>query len=379
MREARGGRANDDVQGRGRFEPRADGRGGQRTGAPAGARWSNAEPWTGTQPAVLVTHLKTDPQGDVATVAWFRSADTQLALYPGTATQVRRPPAAVRRRPVAARRDLVATFNSGFYEKDAAAGFYVHNTLYHPMLDGLATVVAYSDGRVDIVRWTGGRRPDPGIVIARQNLALLVDGGHISPTAGILSDWGITWHGWPAVWRSAIGVDRNGNLIYAAGPADGDQHGQGHGAGRRGPGHATRYQSRVADPGDLRLPGAHRPTLATPNPNQIPSRFLYTSLRTSSRSICARRPQCNPSPGSGAGGGAPSDRLSRGTLPAHACVVPAPGETRKGALGGPLSGTGSAAPAGTGDARAGLGIVDRADVRRPGVGSEVDDVPDTSP
>jgi len=27
------------------------------------------------------------------------------------------------------------------------------------------------------------------------------------------------------------------------------------------------------------LPGAHRATLATPNPNQIPSRFLYTSLK----------------------------------------------------------------------------------------------------
>ncbi len=248
---------------------------------PAGARWSNAEPWTGTQPAVLVTHLKTDPQGDVATVAWFRSANTQLALYPGTGnpgpTTASRGPEAV---PVAARRDLVATFNSGFYEKDAAAGFYVHNTLYHPMLDGLATVVAYSDGRVDIVRWTGGRRPDPGIVMARQNLALLVDGGHISPTAGILSDWGITWHGWPAVWRSAIGVDRNGNLIYAAGPAQ-TVTSMARVMVRAG---AVRAMQLDINPEwpilvTFGLPGAHRPTLATPNPNQIPSRFLYTSLK----------------------------------------------------------------------------------------------------
>ncbi len=249
--------------------------------APAGARWTNVEPWTGTSPAVLVTHLRTDVQGDVATVAWFRSGDTQLALYPGTGnpgpSTVSRGPEAV---PVAARRNLVATFNSGFYEKDGAAGFYVHNTLYHPMLDGLATVVAYSDGRIDIIRWTGGRRPGPDIVMARQNLALLVNGGHISPTAGIVSDWGITWHGWPAVWRSAIGVDRNGNLIYAAGPAQ-TVTSMARVMVRSG---AVRAMQLDINPEwpilvTFGLPGAHRATLATPNPNQIPSRFLYTSLK----------------------------------------------------------------------------------------------------
>src|SRR5271157_4301410 len=185
-----------------------------------GARWTNAEPWTGTPAAVLVTHLATDTQGDAATIAWFRSSRTQLALYPGTGnpgpTTASRGPEAV---PLTARRNLVATFNSGFYEKDGPAGFYVHNSLYHAMLPGLATVVADADGKIDIIRWTGGSRPGPGIVMARQNLALLVNDGHISPAVGILSDWGITWHGSPAVWRSAIGVDRNGNLIYEAGPA----------------------------------------------------------------------------------------------------------------------------------------------------------------
>jgi hypothetical protein len=248
---------------------------------PAGAHWSNVEPWTGTSPGVLVTHVKTDPQGGVATVAWFRSGDTQLALYPGTGnpgpTTAGRGPEAV---PVAARRNLVATFNSGFYEKDGAAGFYVHDTLYHPMLDGLATVVGYSDGRVDIIRWTGGRRPGPGIVMARQNLALLVDGGHIPPTAGILSDWGITWHGWPAVWRSAIGVDPNGNLIYAAGPAQ-TVTSMARVMVRAG---AVRAMQLDINPEwpilvTFGLPGAHLATLATPNPNQIPSRFLYTSLK----------------------------------------------------------------------------------------------------
>jgi hypothetical protein len=246
-----------------------------------GARWSTAEPWTGTPPAVLVSHLATDSHGDLATVAWFRSSRTQLALYPGTGnpgpTSASRGPEAV---PVTARRNLVATFNSGFYEKDGAAGFYVHNTLYHPMLPGLATVVAYANGKIDIIRWTGGSHPGPGIAMARQNLALLVNAGHISPTAGILSDWGITWHGWPAVWRSAIGVDRNGNLIYAAGPAQ-TVSSMARVLVRAG---AVRAMQLDINPEwpilvTFGLPGAHLATLATPNPNQIPSRFLYTSLK----------------------------------------------------------------------------------------------------
>ncbi len=244
-------------------------------------RWTNPERWTGTPPAVLVTGLITDPQGDVVTIAWFRSSRTQVALYPGTGnpgpTTASRGPEEV---PLAWRTNLIATFNSGFYEKDAAAGFYVHDTLYHPMLDGLATVVAYANGKIDIIRWTGGRQPGPGIVMARQNLSLLVNGGQVSPLAGIVSDWGITWHGSPAVWRSAIGVDRNGNLIYAAGPA------QTVSSMARAMVHAGAVRAMQLDINPewpilvtFGRPGAGRPTLATPNPNQIPSRFLYTSLK----------------------------------------------------------------------------------------------------
>ena len=244
-------------------------------------RWTNPEPWTGTPSAVLMTRLVTDPQGDAVTIAWFRSSRTQLALYPGTGnpgpTTASRGPEEV---PLAARSELIATFNSGFYEKDAAAGFFVHGTLYHPMLGGLATVVAYASGKIDIIRWTGGRRPGPGIVMARQNLSLLVSGGQVSPRAGILSDWGITWHGWPAVWRSAIGVDRNGNLIYAAGPA------QTVSSMARAMVHAGAVRAMQLDINPewpilvtFGRPGAGRPTLATPNPNQIPSRFLYTSVK----------------------------------------------------------------------------------------------------
>jgi hypothetical protein len=244
-------------------------------------RWVNPEPWSGAPPALLVTHLTTDTQGDVATIAWFRASRTQLALYPGTGnpgtTAADRGPTEV---PLGARAGLVATFNSGFYEKDAAAGFYAHGHLYHPMIDGLATVVAYADGKFDIIRWAGGRVPGPEIVMARQNLALLVADGRPSPLAGILSDWGITWHGAPAVWRSGIGVDTNGNLIYAAGPAL-TASGLAHVMLASG---AVRAMQLDINPEwpilvSFGRPGGLASTLVTPNPNQIPSRFLYPSLK----------------------------------------------------------------------------------------------------
>src|SRR5258708_5518249 len=121
--------------------------------------------------------------------------------------------------PVAARPTLLACFNSGFYEKDSAAGVYTHGQLYFPMVNGLATGVSYAHGHVDLIDWEGGPTPSPDIVPARHNLPLLVSGGAITPGAAIPSDWGIPLGGIPAVWRTGLGIDGRGNLIYVAAPA----------------------------------------------------------------------------------------------------------------------------------------------------------------
>jgi hypothetical protein len=53
----------------------------------------------------------------------------------------------------------------------------------------------------------------------RQNLSLMVDGGH--PVPGLDKDnytlWGYTLGNKVLVWRSGVGVDASGNLIYVAG------------------------------------------------------------------------------------------------------------------------------------------------------------------
>ena len=57
------------------------------------------------------------------------------------------------------------------------------------------------------------------MAFARQNLSLIVDGGHVVP--GLASDssakWGATLGNRVFVWRSGAGVTANGALVYAAG------------------------------------------------------------------------------------------------------------------------------------------------------------------
>ena len=116
--------------------------------------------------SILTTTFRPNPSQPsiVAYAAWVRTASTQLALYPGyegpgPTTQDRGPEMV----PVAARATLLACFNSGFYEKDSAAGFYTHGQLYFPMVDGLATVVSYNDGHIALIDWQGGPTPSPDI------------------------------------------------------------------------------------------------------------------------------------------------------------------------------------------------------------------------
>ncbi len=54
------------------------------------------------------------------------------------------------------------------------------------------------------------------VLYARQNLPLIVEGGHLNPNLSDGPEWGATLGNAVRVWRSAVGVDRHGNLIYAA-------------------------------------------------------------------------------------------------------------------------------------------------------------------
>ena len=151
----------------------------------------------------------------VAGVAWFDAHRTRLMLYPGRVE----PPAGPRgpmEIPPALRRGVVAAFNSGFKLQDMVGGEYTLHHLYRPLVDGIGTIVAYANGRIDIRNWRGGPTPPRGVTLVRQNLPLIVDGGRLNPNLTDGPQWGQTLNNAVRVWRTGLGVDRRGNLIYAA-------------------------------------------------------------------------------------------------------------------------------------------------------------------
>lgn len=170
-------------------------------------------------PPVLITSFRPDPQypRTVAGVAWIDQARTSTWLYPGrlepSANLPSRGPMEI---PLDRRPKLVATFNSGFKLSDSGGGFAVGGHAYAPLKDGSATILRYRNGRLDVRAWTGGPNLPANMIYARQNLPLIVDHGRPNPNLSTGPEWGATLGNAVQVWRSSVGVDRHGNLIYAA-------------------------------------------------------------------------------------------------------------------------------------------------------------------
>lgn len=180
--------------------------------------WHAVTPLVNGAPPVLVTTFRPDPAYPrvVAYVAWIDHTRTQLALYPGRYEPPGRPFRGPLSVPWGERWRLFATFNSGFAYRDAHGGFAVNGHVFTPLVRNVGTIVAYADGRVDVVAWHGGSAPGRKVVFARQNLPLIVSGGRPNPNLSDGPAWGATLGNAIRVWRTGVGVDRHGNLIYAA-------------------------------------------------------------------------------------------------------------------------------------------------------------------
>ena len=57
---------------------------------------------------------------------------------------------------------------------------------------GIATLVEYRDGRVDIVRWHGGSSGGSDIWFAKQNLPPIIYEGRLNPNLSDGPEWGAT-------------------------------------------------------------------------------------------------------------------------------------------------------------------------------------------
>ena len=114
---------------------------------------------------------------------------------------------------------LAATFNSAFKIKDSLGGYYQNGVTIKPLVDHKATLVIHTDGHLSIGTWGDEETMDSTVVSARQNLSLLIDNGVVTPNLNqsVLKNWGFTVKNAHFVWRSGIGIDANGNVIYVAG------------------------------------------------------------------------------------------------------------------------------------------------------------------
>ncbi len=180
--------------------------------------WHPAGPNVRGRSPVLLTTFRTELAYPriVAYVAWFDHTRAALAWYPGRYEPPRAPSRGPYMVPQSQRWRLLATFNGGFTYVDGHNGSAVNGVTNEPLKDGLATLIGYRNGRVDVRTWTGGPTAPRSIAFARQSLPLIVVDGKLSPALNDSTEWGFTLGNAVRVWRTGVGIDRRGNLIYAA-------------------------------------------------------------------------------------------------------------------------------------------------------------------
>jgi len=115
----------------------------------------------------------------------------------------------------------IAAFNSGFKMDQARGGAYFGGQEVRGLVGGAASLVIFKDGTASVGVWGRDFNMSPDVEAVRQNLELLVDNGQLNPELreDDTQAFGATLGNNVYVWRSGVGVDRNGGLIYAGGPA----------------------------------------------------------------------------------------------------------------------------------------------------------------
>lgn len=189
---------------------------------PGEGMWSAVGPTVNGAPAMYEAQFRADDvyTSQITSAVWIDPTLLRVSLVPGAyepgGEWAQTPyinPAQV---PYA-----VAAFNGGFRMQDSRGGFYLNGREAVPLHNGTASVVIYSNGRIDIGSWGTDVSMNPEVVAVLQNVVLLVDGGQLAPAATYTDHriWGATLGGNTVVARSGIGVTADGALVYVAGPA----------------------------------------------------------------------------------------------------------------------------------------------------------------
>jgi len=195
---------------------------------PGEGQWRVVEKVKG-EPAILVTFLRDGGQytGYSNGVASIDQRLVKFSLRPGTEDPGSAPgdggdwgvPNYI---PSGQRTGVLATFNGGFKLDSAGGGFYLNGMYHGSLVNGTASIVYYKNGTIKIGEWGRDFTMNSSIEGVRQNLQLLVDHGKLSPDANSAvktSAWGATLGGGYWVWRSGVGITKDGRIIFVYGQA----------------------------------------------------------------------------------------------------------------------------------------------------------------
>jgi hypothetical protein len=174
-------------------------------------------------PAVYGTYLRPDSV-HTSYVAGIASMDQRLLkfqLHPGAEDPGPGNWGAAPYLPAGTRQGLIATFNGGFKMNVAGGGFYLNGVSKGILANGAASLVFYKNGQVSVGDWGRDVHMTSQVVGVRQNLKLIVDHATVpsSVDSNVQSQWGATLGGGYYVWRSGIGITRDGRIVFVYGPA----------------------------------------------------------------------------------------------------------------------------------------------------------------
>lgn len=185
------------------------------------ARWNAGRGGASGRPVIYTSWFRPDRVHPtvVVGVASMDQVQLQAHLVAGTKEPGGSGWAWTSQVPADQRQRLVAAFNSGFKFRDTTGGFYAQGRTMKPLVNGQASVVISTDGRIAIGQWGRDVGMSPNVAAVRQNLRLIIDHGR--PVPGLAQNangqWGSRNSQHEYVWRSALALDAHGRLVYVAG------------------------------------------------------------------------------------------------------------------------------------------------------------------
>mgnify|MGYP005848768439 CR=1 FL=1 len=182
------------------------------TPTPEGKVLADGVVWRGT--------VKPDPQRPYADVEIVEIDPSLLQLKMVCGTVEPKPSTGLVGTGVIPKEDwpfLVAGFNGGFAAMHGQYGLMVDRKVYLPARDGVATIAVYEDGSIRMGTWGRDLVQTPDMVSYRQNCPPLIENGQITAETGKLTLWGLSVSNQVYLYRSGLGITRDGRLVYVAG------------------------------------------------------------------------------------------------------------------------------------------------------------------